>query len=46
MFQKQNITDLFKSIMKEIDLLNERIDNLIKQRDFLLQRLMSGKLEV
>ena len=34
------------SIFEEIRLLNETNNNLIKQRDMLLPRLMSGKLEV
>lgn len=31
---------------EEIDIISEQNDNLIKQRDYLLPRLMSGKLEV
>ena len=38
--------NIVKPIIQEIDLLNEQISNLIKQRDLLLPRLMSGKLEV
>lgn len=38
--------DVVSSFMNEINSLNERNKNLIKQRDLLLPRLMSGKLEV
>ena len=38
--------DSVYSIFEEIRLLNETNNNLIKQRDMLLPRLMSGKLEV
>ena len=38
--------DTSYSIFEEIHLLNEKNNNLIKQRDMLLPRLMSGKLEV
>jgi len=33
-------------IVEQIELLNQKNDNLIKQRDLLLPRLMSGKLEI
>ena len=46
----ENIIDMFSKVVQpiidEVDLLNEKNDNLIKQRDLLLPRLMSGKLEV
>lgn len=35
-----------KSIHEQIDLISMQNENLIKQRDLLLPRLMSGKLEV
>jgi len=37
---------LIKPIFEEIKILQTQINNLIKQRDLLLPRLMSGKLEV
>lgn len=37
---------IVRPLIDEIDLLNEKNDNLIKQRDLLLPRLMSGKLVV
>ena len=45
-----NVMDMFEEagqpIMDEIEQLKKLINNLIKQRDLLLPRLMSGKLEV
>lgn len=38
--------DAIKPLLKQVILLVEEKDNLIKQRDLLLPRLMSGKLEV
>lgn len=37
---------IVKSLFEEIELLNQSNENLTKQRDMLLPRLMSGKLEV
>ena len=37
---------MLKPIFSEISLITKQNQNLIKQRDFLLPRLMSGKLEV
>lgn len=37
---------IVSSFFDEINSLKEKNDNLIKQRDLLLPRLMSGKLEV
>ena len=37
---------LVQPIFEEVNVLNEKVINLIKQRDFLLPRLMSGKLEI
>lgn len=34
------------SVIKQIEMFNEQNQNLIKQRDYLLPRLMSGKLQV
>ena len=39
-------SELFKPIVDEINLLNEMNKNLIKQRDLLIPRLMSGNLKV
>ena len=45
-----DVIELFSKIAQplfdEMDYLNEKNDNLIKQRDLLLPRLMSGKLEI
>lgn len=41
-----SFVNIVKPIIMEIDFLNMKNDNLIKQRDLLLPRLMSGKLEV
>ena len=38
--------DTVEPIFKEIEILKKKNDNLVKQRDLLLPRLMSGKLEV
>lgn len=42
----EKYTKLSTPIYKEINMLNEKNQNLTKQRDLLLPRLMSGKLEV
>ena len=42
----EKYTKLSTPIYKEINMLNEKNQNLAKQRDLLLPRLMSGKLEV
>ncbi len=42
----QQFTKLVFPLIEMIDQLNLEIDNVIKQRDLLLPRLMSGKLEV
>ena len=38
--------EMVEPIYEEIKMLRKKNDNLIKQRDLLLPRLMSGKLEV
>ena len=47
---KEELIDKFVKIIrplfKEVEFLYLKNDNLIKQRDLLLPRLMSGKLEV
>jgi len=49
-FPTKNVIDMFAEIVQpiidEIDTLNEGNDNLIRQRDLLLPRLMSGKIQV
>lgn len=42
----EKFDEVLKPIYEEIDLLGKRNDNIKKQRDMLLPRLMSGKLEV
>lgn len=37
---------LVQPIFEEVNVLNEKVTNLIKQRELLLPRLMSGKLEI
>lgn len=41
-----NFTDMVKPLIDQVDLIRKENVNLIKQRDLLLPRLMSGKLEV
>jgi len=41
-----NFTDMVKPLIDQVDLIRKENENLIKQRDLLLPRLMSGKLEV
>ena len=40
------IAKIIRPLFKEVEFLYLKNDNLIKQRDLLLPRLMSGKLEV
>ena len=42
----QKYINIVEPIINEINILNQSNENLIKQRDLLLPRLMSGKLEI
>ena len=41
-----SFTEMIKPIIKQVDLIRKTTANLVQQRDLLLPRLMSGKLEV
>lgn len=41
-----SFSKIINPLLEEIELLNQKNEALVKQRDLLLPRLMSGKLEV